>query len=176
MTAILIANIFGVISSILKITQGYVKTKKMALIIGILQRCVAIVTCLILGSYTGAVNCALTTIGNILAMKNKLYMRYKIICAAIFAVVTVILNTDGIFGWLPFILFSVYMFVQLDMKNMTKFKISEILCTITWCVHDIYYKAFTNVIFNIIAIISNMIGMIRLRYDMKNKSDAITVK
>lgn len=161
MERIVIGNIIALIASLLMVYAGYIKVKKKILFTQIIQIGLSIVSNLVLGGYTGAIINAISCVRDILCYKDRLGTKEKVGLIVASAVLSIIFNNLGWIGYLPLVATTVYI-IFMSVKDVKKFKYLTIFAMITWLTYDIYIKAYTAAIFDLLTIITNTIAVIQL--------------
>ena len=122
MIQIVIANIIDFLASMVQIYTGAVKDKAKILLLQILQLGMQTVSMLLLGAIPGAISNVLSCIRNYLCYKDVFTWPVKIVLIVISFVLTVAFNNQGLLGYLPFAVCTVYV-LFMDMKDEIKFKL-----------------------------------------------------
>lgn len=157
-----IANIIAILGCILMVAVGYIKNKKSALIVQVIQMILLSITDLLLGSITGTLINILGIIRNILCYKNslsKISIALIIIASVYFGYSH---NTLGFIGLLP-IINNIVFIIFINTKSKVGFKILIIFSMILWFIHDLYIKSYVTALFDIFTIISSVISIIQIK-------------
>ena len=78
------------------------------------------------------------------------------LCAIL--VLTMLSGGNGLIEWLPIISAVVYTWF-LNLKNPVTFKMMIICCQLMWLVYDWYYLNYVAVTFDVLTVISTVIGI-----------------
>lgn len=159
-------NIFGLMGSGLMTLGGAIKDKKLLLFVMIAQYVFLGSANICLGAYGAVVTCVFGIAMNILTLKQRFNLPAKIVFTvletATIVVLQLIINKAGFIGIVP--LFPVLMVIwTLDSRNTTVLKIAIAAGMVIWAAHDFYYRNYTTCCFDIVGIISNLVGIYRLR-------------
>lgn len=162
MLTIIIGNFIAVIASLLMVYTGFIKNKKKILYIQTIEISLFVISNVILGGITGAINNAITCIRNILCYKNKLGLKEKILIIILASILTIFFNNIGIIGLLPLIALILYTSFM-NIQDIIKFKILLIINSAIWLIYDIYVNLYTSAIFDLATIIANIISIIQIK-------------
>lgn len=170
MDMVLLGNIVAFIGCMIMVYIGILKTKK-----GILAaQCVQCVFMgagnFILGAGPGVISNVLNIVRNLVSFRWKFGVWHKAVFCLAQVVLTAIVNEHGIIGWLPVVagvLFTCYM----D-KGEEKLKYVIIAGQVMWAVYDLVMKNYTGCFFDLLTLGTNLIGLYRVRKDLKKTSEA----
>ncbi|MBQ2639395.1 MAG: YgjV family protein [Bacilli bacterium] len=168
MIQILIGNIIALIASLLMVYSGTIKKKKKIIYVQSIQIGLFVASNLVLGGITGAIINFLSFIRNILCYKDKLGLKEKIILTILSVGLSLTLNNLGIIGLLPLVSTVTYLWLM-NIKDMVKFKYLICFTMILWLIYDFSIKSYTAVIFDLFTIISNIIAIVQLKINSKEK-------
>lgn len=167
---VLIGNIISFIACVIMVISGYIKSKDKTLTLQTIQIALSAVSCLFLSAYSGAIINLLSVPRNILAQKNKLSMKYKIVLltATVGLSCSVTLYTglkQGYIEWIGFVplISTVTYMLLMDKLNEINFKKLIIFTMIVWIIHDAGVKNYVSVVFNTLNIITSYIAIYRIR-------------
>ena len=161
-THILIGNFIALISSIIMICAGFVKNKKTILYVQNIQMLLAALCDMILGSAAGLISNLIGCVRNTLCYKDKFGLKEKTIIALLVTGFTIYFNNLGVIGLLPLISTLMYI-VFMNTKSVIKFKILIMASLLLWSIHDFYIKSYIYAIFDLGAIITNLISIIQIK-------------
>ena len=156
--AILIANIIDFFAAIIQIASGSIKKKSRILVVQIIQLSMQMVSMLLLGGVTGAVNNVLSCYRNYLCYKEKLNTFWKVVLIAATVAMTIVLNEQGILGIIPGTVCVVYI-LFMDMKDPVKFKFLVTLTTIPWLFYHFILKSYTGALCDAATVVINFITL-----------------
>lgn len=161
MNILIIGNIIALLASLLMVYTGFIKKKKKILYVQTIQIGLMVVSNIVLGGFTGAINNALSCIRNILCYKDKLGLKAKMIISITSIVISLVFNNMGIIGLLPVVSTVIYIWLM-NTKDVIKFKILIIFTSIIWLIYDISIKSYTSSFFDFANIVANIISIIQL--------------
>lgn len=157
----LVANIIDFFAAMIQIGTGAVKKKSKILILQIVQILMQGVAMMLLGGVTGAVNNVLSCVRNYICYKEKLNLPWKIFFIAASVVMTVILNTQGIFGMIPAAVCIIYI-LFMDVKDSLKFKMLVMLTFIPWFFYHLILGSYTGAASDAATIVANIVTIIKM--------------
>lgn len=144
---------------------GTIKNNKKFLVLQNTQLCLASLSSFMVGGYTGAIIDVISIIRNTLCYKEKLTPARKGIIILFQIIFSILLNDAGFIGLCP--MFGV-LFYTVFMKNDAKtLKVVTAITLVFWAVYEFYIQLYTAAIFDIIGVISNLVGLYRVT---KNKN------
>lgn len=161
---VLIGNIVALMASILMAYIGLIKEKERVLYVQTIQMGLLVMSNLILSGITGAIMNFLGCIRNILCYKNKLKVKEKIILTFFAIMISILFNNMGILGILPIMATILYTFFM-STTNVVLLKILIISTTLLWLIYDIGICSYTSAIFDCISIITNAIGIFKIKIE-----------
>ena len=170
--ALIIGNIIALIASILMVYSGIIKKKKKVLYIQSIQIGLSIISNIVLNGISGAIINTIGFIRNILCYKNKLGIVAKIIITIVSIVLIVWFNNLGLIGYLPLISTVVYLWLM-TVKDVTRFKVLIIFTMILWSIYDFTIKSYTACAFDVFTIVTNIIGIIKIKGGNKRERKCI---
>jgi len=159
---VIIANVISLIGSLMMVGTGLIKRKRNVLIVQSAQFVVMGVSNLMLGGITGCITNALSLIRNFVTMRSRLTMLVKLVFIAIWVGMCLIVNRQGLLGWLPVISACVYTWF-LDTDSDVFLKIIIILTTIEWVFYDFILMNYSAFAFDILTLIANGVGIVRIK-------------
>ena len=162
MIHIFIANIIDLIASMVQIYSGTVKDKGKILLLQILQLGMQSVSMIILGAIPGAISNVLSCIRNYLCYKNIFTWPIKIILILLSLILTVMFNNQGILGYLPFAVCTVYV-LFMDIKDPFKFKLLVTLTFIPWFFYFLIIQSYTGAFFAAATVVTNLGTLLKMK-------------
>ena len=129
--SVLIANAIDLVAAVIQVGTGSIKQKARILIAQIVQLLLQAVSMLLLGGVTGAVSNVLSCYRNYLCYKGKLNPFWKGLLIAVSIVMTLLLNNQGLLGYLPAAVCTVYILLM-NVKDPVKFKVLVTLSFVPW--------------------------------------------
>lgn len=164
--SLIIGNFIGFLGSCFMILGANIKDKTKSLMAQSIQLFTLAISNLILGSISGFIINIVSVIRNILSFFGKLSYVMIGIIIVIMILLTVKFNSLGFIGYLPLISNIVFI-LFMNTKDNVKFKLLTIFYISLWLIHNLYIKAFSTSIFNVITIISSIIAIVRIKSDLK---------
>lgn len=162
MNRLLIGNAISLAGAILMVLSGLIKKKRKILLVQNVQFALMGSGNLILGSWSGMIANAVSIFRNFYCLKWDLTVWPKVFFIAVQAVLTIVTNHAGAIGYLP-LAAAVAFTLVLDTKDERKLKAVIIFGQLCWLVHDVHFDIFTSAIFDVLSVISNLIGIWRLQ-------------
>ena len=159
---LIIGNVIALIASILMVYSGVLKEKKKVLYIQSIQILLFAISNLVLNGITGFIVNILNFIRNILCYKDRLGLIEKIVLTVLALVLTILFNNKSIIGYIPFISATAYLWLMTT-KDIVKFKLLIISTMVLWVIYDLSIQSYTATVFNIMTIVSNLIGIIKVK-------------
>ena len=164
MNPVLIANIISFFGSVLMVLIGLIKTRKNILIAQCASCVLLGTTNAILGGFAGCIANVLSIFRNLIAYKKgTISLAVKIVFTVLQILLTALTNTIGWIGWLPVVSVGMYTWL-LNVQDVRKFKLILIITQLMWVIFDFYLKNYVAFTFDILTILSNIIGIVRLTY------------
>lgn len=164
MRNVIIGNVIAFIAAVLMLISGYVKSKKVTLLIQTVEVFLDAVACFVLGAVSGGIVNLFSLVRNILAYLDKFTPVSKAIIILSVSVLSIKFNSNGWVGYLP-ILSTIIYIVFVDKTDKEKFKILSILTMGLWVVHDFMIQAYVSVLFDLGTIITSSIAIYRIGKD-----------
>ena len=162
MINVVIANVIDFLASLVQIYTGAVKEKSKILILQILQLGMQTVSMILLGAIPGAISNVLSCIRNYLCYKNIFTWPIKIALIVISLVLTVAFNNQGLLGYLPFTVCTIYV-LFMDIKDEFKFKVLVTLTFVPWIPYFLIIKSYTGAAFAAITVVANIWTLIQMK-------------
>lgn len=172
MKTVLVGNILAFIASIFMVSSGFIKSKKRIIICQTFDSLFFTLSDLILNGFTGLLVNVIMLIRNLLVYLNKYTLLSKIIIIAFTFWIGIILNNNGIPGYLPLIAAFIYVFLG-DTENVILYKIYMIIMMIMWIIYDIFIKSYVGAFFDFLTIMANIyaIFVINKEFSLKSKKN-----
>ena len=162
MIQIVIANVIDFIASMVQIYSGTVKDKGKLLLWQIVQLGMQTVSMILLGAIPGAISNVLSCIRNYLCYKNIFTWPIKITLIVLSFILTVAFNNQGILGYLPFVVCTIYVLLM-DMKDPVKFKLLVTLTFVPWVFYFLIIKSYTGAFFAAMSVATSFGTWIKMR-------------
>lgn len=160
----IVAQILGILGTISNIVSMQLKKKQQILTVFILAGIFFSSSYLLLNAYTGAIVCFIATLQTIFSYtydkKNKELPKWLIIVFFILSISGGMLTYQNILDILPILAGITYTWsiIQKEEKYIRWITLSN---CILWLIYDIFIKAYSTCISDVIFIVSTMIGIIR---------------
>ena len=167
---ILIANAIDLIAALIQVASGSIKRKSRILAVQIAQLLMQAVSMVLLGGYTGAVSNVLSCWRNYLCYKGKLSNLWKILLTAASLAMTLVINNQGLLGYLPFAVCTLYILL-IDLKDPVHFKLLVTLSFIPWLIYHLILGSYTGAFFDAATVVTIGITLVFMVRDKKNKKD-----
>lgn len=159
---LIIGNIFGLLSSLLMVLIGLIKSKKKIIYVQSIQILVYAISNIFLGGFTGIIISIVNLFRNFLCYKGKLGIKEKLIISMISISLSLLLNNFGLVGLLPLIGTTLYLWFM-DINDIIKFKLLIIITMLTWLIYNLVIKSYTSSLFNLITIVTNAVSIIKIK-------------
>lgn len=163
----LIANIIGLIGSLLMVLMGILKKKNDVLFVQNVQLILLSISNIMVGGYIGTFVNFIAVFRNILCSKGKLNMFWVIIITIITITLGVIVNREGLVGFVPIIATLIFLFFM-NIKDMVKFKILTAVVMFLWFIYDLELGVYTTAFFDLITLFSSLVCMYHIAHNRPN--------
>lgn len=154
MITIIIANIIDFIAALVQVASGRIKDRGRILLFQILQLGMQTISMFLLGAIPGAISNILSCIRNYLCYRGIFTWPIKRILIAVSAVLTVAFNNQGLLGYLPFAVCTIYV-LFMDIKDPIKFKLLVTLTFLPWIVYFLIIRSYTGAFFAAATVLTN---------------------
>ena len=161
MDIVLIANIISFVGAVIMVISGLLKTKRTILIAQNVQFSIQAVGNIMLGGYSGAAINLISIVRNVFCVFVPFTWLWKIVFIVLQVGLTVWVNGLALIGLLPLAaacLFTVF----LDTKNDVLLKVVLTVAQMMWAVYDFSIRNYAFFVFDILTILSNLIGIFLL--------------
>ena len=172
MSYILIGNVVSLIGAIIMIAIGLLKKKNSILAAQCIQFGIMGLGNLILGGVSGFISNVVGIVRNLICFKKEFTLPLKIVFVVIQAILTIIFNQSGLYGWLPFFATVVFTW-SLDAKNESALKLAIIIGQILWAFHDFHFQNYSALACDIFTVVTNIVGLFMIRKN-ENKLETST--
>lgn len=170
MNTVLLANIVSFIGALMMVGIGLLKKKHQILLVQSVQFMIQAGANLMLGGVTGAVSNGVSVLRNVFCLRWEYTTRWKIVFLAVQIIFSAGVNTMGLLGWLPVISMIIYTWF-LDLKSEIQLKIVMIVAQLMWVVYDFTLMNYVSFTFDILTIISNLLGIRLILKERKQESE-----
>ncbi len=158
MNLLLIGNAISMIGCLIMVLIGFLKKKNHILIAQCVQCLFMGVGNLTLGGVSGFICNVVTILRNLVFVKFKNTTFLKVFFILLQLVLSISTLSAGFISWLPLIAAALFTWCM-DTKSAAKLKIC-ILCTqVMWLTYDLYYLNYVASAFDVMTMISNIIGL-----------------
>ena len=161
MNRLIAGNILGLAGSTVMTFAGVVKDKRYLLLVMCLQYMLLGSANFCLGAYSAVVTCCCGLVMNILTLNRRFDTKMKILFSVLEAAFIFIVNRDGLVGLLP-LLPVLAVIWTLDVKNTAVLKAAIAAGMVLWAVFDFNYQNYTTFCFDIVTLVSNLVGIYRI--------------
>ena len=155
---ILIGNIVAFVGCIIMVLIGFVKKKERILALQCVQFAFMGTGNLLLGGMSGFISNGVSIARNLVLAKHENTLILKVGFIVVQVVLTMLSGGNGLIEWLPIISAVVYTWF-LNLKNPVTFKMMIICCQLMWLVYDWCYLNYVAVTFDVLTVISTVIGI-----------------
>lgn len=152
---IIIANIITVIASLFLLYASSRKDRKQTLIFQIAFLFTVSVANIFLKTYTAIVVNMIGIVRNLLVLADKNKLSYNIILLVLSLVIGIIVNTNGLLGYLPIIANGEETIVILNQRSKVEhIKIAGAISCFLWTIFMFVCKNYTGAFFNLVTAIT----------------------
>ena len=161
MMVIVLANLISLIGCILMVVIGLFKDRKHILKAQCAQWFIMGVSNLMLGGVTGFISNMVSIVRNVYTLKKDLTKPVKLGFILLQIVISAAFNQSGMLGWLP-IIAAVALTMFVDVKDERVLKLALIFGQSLWTVFDFSLMNYTAFAFDLVTIVSTVVGIRRL--------------
>lgn len=162
MENIIIGNIISLLGAILMASIGLLKKRKSILLVQCVQFGLLGTANFVLGGITGTLSAAVSIVRNLVCLKHDMTMPIKLTFTCILGAFCLFANSAGWLGILPLLSTCIYTWL-LDIKDERRLKYVLIVAQLFWVVYDAALSNYVSFVFDIITIITNIIGIAALK-------------
>jgi len=163
---LLLGNITAFIGCVIMVGIGLVKKKEHILAAQCVQFAFMGLGNLALGATAGFISNVVSIVRNLVFAKVKSTTTLKLLFIAVQAWLTVLIGGTALIEWLPVIAVVAYTWF-LDIKNPIAFKGLIIGTQVLWTVYDLYYRNYVAFVFDILTMVSTVIGIFRIKKEKR---------
>lgn len=158
MNLLLIGNGISMIGCLIMVAIGFLKKKNQILLAQCVQCLFMGVGNLTLGGVSGFICNIVTILRNLVFVKCRNTTFLKVFFIILQLVLSIGTLRTGFISWLPILSAALFTWCM-DTKSPAKLKIC-ILCTqVMWLVYDLYYRNYAASAFDVMTMVSNLIGL-----------------
>ena len=165
----LAANIISFIGGLLMLLVGILKRKDHMLYAQSVQFTLQSIAQFLVGSITAGISNLIGIIRIFVFTHTRVTAWLKLGFILLQALLSWLAGADTLLEWLPVLAMVAYTW-YLDTEDAILFKAVNLLGSSLWLVHDISYGLYSLVIFDVLTIISLILGMLMLVYDRYKKA------
>lgn len=159
-------NLVSMLGCILMVMIGFVRKRERVIFLQCFQFGLLGLGNLILGATSGFISGMVSILRNLIFPRIKAGMRLKLVFIVIQAAMTVLAGWAGPISLLP--LFAGVLFTWfIDTKSDLQLKTVIILAQLLWAVYDIRYCNFVSFTFDILTILTNLVGIAMLKREQR---------
>ena len=158
----LAAQVLSFIGYVLMVVTGYIKKEKKMLRTQDVQLVFIIAMGVLLNAFSGIIINSIQIIKNEIYLRGKLNKYSKAVIVGLGIVMTLIFNNGGIAGWLPAVNLFIFTYF-LGMGGAMGIKALIFITTCGWAIYDFSITNYVGFVFDILTLISCIIGVIRLK-------------
>ena len=166
MNTILIGNLISGIGCVLMVAIGLLKKKSHILIAQSFQCGFMGVGNLILGGVSGFIANIVSIARNLVFVKCQTTVPLKVFFIFLQVLLSLGSLGDGWICWLPILASALFTWF-LDTKRTDILKVVIITTQVMWLTYDIYYRNYVAVTFDVMTMLSNLIGFFMVRKNDK---------
>ena len=162
MNALLIGNVISMIGCLIMVGIGFLKKKSHILIAQSVQCLFMGAGNLILGGVSGFICNVVTILRNLVFVKYNPTLALKIGFIVLQVILSIGSLSAGWISWLPIIAAAIFTW-NLDTKDTSRLKIVILITQVLWLIYDTYFRNYVSTAFDIMTMISNIIGLYMLK-------------
>ena len=167
-TALIIGNVFSLLSSICLGISVVKKSKKDLVWWQTLTILLSLVTGIVLLAYSAVILTLVSLLRNILEYRNKLTVKRTFFLSLLGALIGLYVNNRGIFGLLGIIATVSYTVCMYVTKNEQQMRYAFVFNSILWGIHDAYVQAYPSALMDIILSLWTFLQIIKNRKQFLN--------
>ena len=156
----LIANVLSALCMVIIGISAYSKTKEYYILQSILSTSFNITALFLINSMSGVIMNAIALVAVILIHKGLFKKWYYWIVVSASIVLTIVLNTNGLLGYVPLCAYLPYLAVLISTKNMQYIRLSIVYNLTLWLIYDLSVELFTAAILDAILVVTTIIALI----------------
>lgn len=165
-----IGNAIMLIASLIMVCVGLMKTRKQILVWQTIQIAMMGVGSVFLGSIPGLIANIVGVVRNLVGYHGKLNRTNQVIICVAAVVSTLVCNNLGMIGLFP-IAAAVWYTLGMNTPDIKKLKWLILGTLVLWVIHDFAIHSYVSFTFNMISIMTCLIGILRRDNSHGNSSD-----
>ena len=158
---LLLGNIAALVGCAIMVAIGLIKKKEHILTVQCFQCAFMGLGNLLLGASAGFISNVVSIVRNLVFTRVKSTVGLKLVFIVIQAGLTLFASGTALIEWLPVIAVVAFTWCM-DLKSDLAFKIMNIGTLVLWMVYDFYYKNYVGSTFDLLTIISSILGIFRI--------------
>lgn len=162
MNTLLIGNAISFVGCLIMVAIGFLRKKHHILIAQSVQCAFMGTGHLILGGVSGFICNVVTILRNLVFVKYNPTLALKIGFIVLQVVLSIGSLSAGWISWLPIIAAAIFTW-NLDTKDTSRLKIVILITQVLWLIYDTYFRNYVSTAFDIMTMISNIIGLYMLK-------------
>ena len=162
MNTLVLGNAVSMIGCLVMVAIGLLKKKSHILIAQSVQCCFMGFGNLILGGVSGFICNIVTIIRNLVFVKYPVSTRLKVFFIGLQILLSLGSLGDGFISWLPILSAATFTWF-LDTKSESRLKVVIIVTMVMWLAYDLYYRNYVASAFDVMTMVSNLIGFFMVR-------------
>ena len=163
---LLLGNIAAFVGCVIMVAIGLVKKKEHILTAQCIQFAFMGLGNLALGASAGVISNAVSIVRNLVFARVNNTIMLKVLFIAVQAMLTLLTGGTAVIEWLPVIAVVVYTWC-LDIKSDVGFKMVILGTQVLWTVYDLHYRNFVAFTFDLLTMVSTVIGIIRIKKEKR---------
>lgn len=157
----LLGNAVSLLGASLMAAIGLLKKRRHILLAQCVQFFLMGIANLILGGITGALSSCVNIARNLFCLQRGLTRPAKLVFSLMLAALCLPANSAGLLGVLPVLSGLIYTWF-LDLQDARKLKCVLIVAQLCWVAYDLAYHNYVSFVFDLLTILSNLIGILTL--------------
>ena len=157
-----LGNVASLVGCVIMVAIGFLKKKEHILAAQCVQFGFLGMGNLALGAISGFISGVVSIIRNLVFFRAKSTVWLKLLFIAIQVALTLAFGMGSWMDWLP-VLAGVLFTWFVDAKRAATFKLAIIAAQSMWLVYDLYYRNYVASAFDVMTMISNLIGFFMVR-------------
>lgn len=158
---VLIGNLFSLIGCTLMVLVGLIRKRKTILAVQCIQFSFQAVANIVLGGVSGFIANIISIVKNLVFFKGKQSLILKIAFVAA-QIILSLGHLNSLVQWFPIFAAAIFTWF-LDTKNETVLKGAIISAQVLWLIYDLVHLNYTGALFDIFAVVSNVVGILMIK-------------
>ena len=162
MNTFLLGNCISLIGCLIMVAVGFLKKKSQILIAQCFQCAFIGFANLILGGISGFTCMMISLVRNMIFVKHNPSIPLKLCFITLQILFSLAGLSNGLINFLPIIAASIFTW-NLDTTSIVRLKVVITSTMVLWLIHDLHFHNYVSSSFDIMTIISNLIGLRMLK-------------